>query len=112
MTGRRRLRDSWWLLVAIVFAILFVGNVIAIVVIAIRGPRSNLLSAPISLLTTYWFAVGAWLRTTWGQPALDVAAPPGPPSLPTTRATALILIAASCAVAVGVALAVQVYSAN
>lgn len=105
-------RDIWWLCVAVLFGLLFALNVLAVFVLVLRGPRINLLVAPVSLVFTYWFAMGAWLRTTWGRPRLERTVPPGPPVLSSRRAGLLLAIAAGCIVAAAIALAVQISQAH
>jgi hypothetical protein len=110
--GRVRLRDFWWLIVAVAFATLLIGNLVAFVVVAVRGPRRYLVLILVPFVADYWIMLGAWLRTAWGRPPPGAVAPAGPPVLSVTRARTLILIAAACALAVGVALALQLYWAR
>lgn len=107
-----RVRDLWCLLLTVVFGALIALNVLAVVVIAIRGPRVRLWVAPVAFLIDYWFMMGAWLRTSWGRPAPDGPLPPGPPQMSARNAMILIALAGACVLAAGIALAIQLHEAG
>jgi len=58
------------------------------------------------MVGTYWFAVGAWLRTPWGHVA-DKIPPPGPPALSDGRAHAYVAMGALCVIACLIAFGAQ-----
>ncbi len=67
------------------------------------------LLALISAQAWYWFALGGWLRTPWGQPHLAEYAPPvsNEPAMSARRSQFQIAAAAVCAAALVVAFAYQ-----
>jgi hypothetical protein len=94
-----------------VFAWLLVLNVGGLVVLVASREFSRLWLVPVSMLGTYWFAVGAWRRTAWGEPAATPS-PPGPPELSQSRATVMIFVAIVAAAALIVAVVAQILTAR
>ena len=102
----RRAADAGWLALAAVMAVLAVLNTVACLISLFGGNPLALLRGAAFLLFSYWIAVGAWRRTSWGRVVVDTQAI-GPP-IDSGHAAAMTLLAVACAIALLVALAVQV----
>ena len=85
MNGGATGRDYGCAALAAVVAVLTVLNLAACLYFVIRGDVLVLLRVPVGVLMGYWIGMGAWRRTSWGRPAVDVgprATPCGPGTPP------------------------------
>ena len=96
-------RDYGWLSLAVVMGALAVVNVLACVVSVLRGDLPGLVRVAFWAAFGYWMAVGAWRRTRWGLVLADA-----PLALDATHTRRLVVVAATCCIALTFALALQV----
>jgi hypothetical protein len=86
-------------------------SAVGVLVLLARRDVLYAAGAAMQVLGFYWFAAGAWLRTTRGKPDLGEP-PPGPPALSTAWARRYVIGAATCGLACCVALLVQFIQAR
>ena len=111
-TGERRRWDGRaWAVVTVLAGLTLSLNAVSFIVLALTGRWGLALLSVGWIVASYWFALGAWLRTPWGT-VENRTAPPDPPPLSDRAARSYIALAGLCLVAVTVALAVQVVIAR
>lgn len=67
-----------WVVLAAVTGLLGAANALGVGVLLFNGRWMESLLGLLSVLTAYWFAMGAWRRTPWGLASVENA-PPDPP---------------------------------
>ena len=97
-----------WMIVTVLAGLLAVGNAIGVIVLLVNTRWLEALLGLLSVPAAYWFSMGAWRRTPWGQ-ATSENAPPDPPVLSPRRARTYAWIGAACVGELVVALALQVF---
>ncbi len=95
-----------WIVLAVVAA---VSGVLSVISAAVLLWRARWFEAAFGLgldRASYWFTVGAWLRTPWAE--LEAVDPiPGPPPLEDARPRRYLVAACLAGVALALALATQ-----
>jgi len=109
MSGRQgnktRLR-RWWILLVLGAGLMGLLSLVGVVACLFAGEWAGVGMNAAWVVASYWFAVGAWLRTPWGRP--EGSSPPPPPELTYGRARAYTTLAVACVTACAIALAAQV----
>lgn len=106
-----RLRDVGWTMVVAACGLGVVAYSVATVVCLVIGPRGLTTVMQVGwIVTLWWTAQGAWLRTRWGRAALCTPPPWVEPPLTARRAWWLVWVGAACVVAVSLAIGVQARS--
>jgi hypothetical protein len=96
-----------WIVWAVAWAFLAMLDGVVVVGLLLRTRWWDAFLAALGAQTAYWFALGGWLRTPWGQPHLDEYATPNPTPISDRVARAYIAAAIACAAAVTSALGYQ-----
>lgn len=95
-----------WLAFTMIAALVAVMNALGVVVLLINARWIDSLLGALSVVTAYWFAMGAWRRTPWGLATIENA-PPMPALLSDRHARAYVFAALGCAGLALVALGLQ-----
>ena len=88
--------------------LLAAANAFGVVVLLVDARWMEAALGVLSVVTAYWFAMGAWRRTPWGRVSADNA-PSAPPVLSPRRARVYVLTGAACVGALALALGLQAF---